>query len=81
MDAALGRVLIIGRDQIAIDARASLLEHFWSTHTASVEAGELPPINADLVVVSDSLPDAERQELVERVRAQAPAMLIVKING
>ncbi len=61
--------------------RADLLENFWAVQTTAVHEGDELDLPADVVVVCDSLPDGERQDLVERVRLQTPQMLVVKMNG
>ncbi len=62
-------------------ARADVLENFWAVQTLAVHEGDELDLPADVVVVCDSLPELERQDLVERVRLQAPQMLVVKMNG
>ncbi len=75
------KVLLIGYIQSDLDAQRSVLRHFWTIETALTDGRSPVPLNADLVVVSESLPSEQRQLLVESVREQAPLMLIVKLNG
>ena len=79
--AELARVLILGKEKADMATRADLLENFWVVQTTVVHEGDPLELSADLVVVCDSLPEVERQDLVERVRLQAPQMLVVKMNG
>ncbi len=64
-----------------MDSRAAVLRNFWQVATVSVDAGETPSLNTDLVVVCETLPELERQQWVERVRLESSAMLVVKLNG
>lgn len=80
MDTA-ARILLIGNKEAHLDARAAVLRSFWQIATLSVEAGKLPLIDTDLVVVCETLPEPERQQWVERVRLESSAMLVVKLNG
>ncbi len=79
--AALAKVLILGREKLEMAARADVLENFWAVQTMAVHEGDELDLVTDLVVVCDSLPEGERQDLVERVRSEAPQMLVVKMNG
>ena len=81
MASALGRVLIIGTDLAEMDTRRAVLEHFWPIETRTVDTWAQEKLNADLVVVCDSLPEAERQDWVARVRLRAPHILLVRLNG
>ena len=58
-----------------------VLEHFWTIATAAPEHLGIPLAQTDLVVVCHTLPERERQACVNAIRAQAPAMLVVKENG
>ena len=80
MDTA-ARVLLIGNAEAHLETRAAVLRSFWQVATLSAEAGELPPLDTDLVVVCETLPELERQQWVERVRLESSAMLVVKLNG
>ncbi len=80
MDTA-ARVLLIGNAEANLDARAAVLRSFWQVATLSVDAGEPPLLETDLVVVCETLPEPERQRWVERVRLESSAMLVVKLNG
>ena len=75
------RVLLIGNTEANLDARAAVLRSFWQVATVSVDAGETPSLDTDLVVVCETLPEPERQQWVERVRLEASPMLVVKLNG
>ena len=75
------KVLLIGYIQSDLDAQRSVLRHFWTVETAITDGRGAVALNADLVVVSESLPSEARQLLVESVREHAPLMLIVKLNG
>ena len=75
------RVLLIGNTEANLDARAAVLRSFWQVATVSVDAGETPSLDTDLVVVCETLPELERQRWVERVRLESSAMLVVKLNG
>lgn len=80
MDTA-ARVLLIGNAEAHLDARAAVLRSFWQVATAAVDLGDLPPLDTDLVVVCETLPEPERQQWVERVRLESSAMLVIKLNG
>ena len=80
MDSA-ARVLLIGNAEAHMDARAAVLRNFWQVATVSVDAGESPVLDTDLVVVCETLPEPQRQHWVERVRLESSAMLVVKLNG
>ena len=75
------RVLLIGNTEANLDARAAVLRSFWQVATVSVDAGEAFLPDTDLVVVCETLPEAERQQWVERVRSHSSALLVVKLNG
>ena len=79
--ATSAKVLLIGYVQADLDAQRAVLKHFWTIETALTDGRTVPELQADLVVVCESLPNEERQRLVELVREQAPLMLVVKING
>lgn len=74
-------VTIIGNDEEHLESRAVVLRHFWTVVKVPLDKGSLPSLKTDLVVVCHTLPDGERQDWVERVRADVPTMLIVKVNG
>jgi hypothetical protein len=38
-------------------------------------------LDTDVVVVSATLPEPSRQEWIDRVRASAPGMIVVRVNG
>lgn len=75
------RVLIIGKEPVDLEARASILRHFWSVSTVAFDLVDRTEPNADIVVICETLSEAERQECVDRVRDVAPKMLVVKVNG
>lgn len=79
LEEAPSRVLLIGGDQPHLDARVEVMEHFWTVMTAL--ADETLNLETDLVVVCETIPEPMRQDLVERVRGEAPTMLVVKVNG
>ena len=75
------RVTIIGNDQAHLETRAEVLRYFWMVKTVALDEGAVPDLDTDLVVICHSLPEVERQGWVEKVRMEAPGMLVVKING
>ncbi len=75
------RVLLIGTLQAELDARAAILEHFWRTATAEVPGNGSPDLQADVIVVCETLPEPSRQQWVERLRHQLPASIVVKMNS
>ncbi len=75
------RVTIIGYGRGHLETRAKVLQHFWTVKTVALDDGARPSYDTELVVVCHSLPEAERQEWVNRVRQEAPGMLVVKMNG
>jgi hypothetical protein len=75
------RVLLVGHHHRHLEVRASVLHHFWEVTIASPEQSEVPIFLADLVVLCHTIPEAERQQWVIKVRHQMPSMLIVRMNG
>jgi hypothetical protein len=75
------RVLLVGHQRSHLEARASVLHHFWDIQTAEPEESLVSVFAADLVVVCHTLPEAERQHWVSKLRHQVPSMLIVRMNG
>ena len=75
------RVLLIGNERAHLEARASVLHHFWDIDIAPLNESDVAMFSADLVVVCHTLPEAERQQWVTRVRHQVPTTLIVRMNG
>lgn len=78
------RVLFIGNDQADLDVRASVMTSFWDIDVALPE----PRFSllkreevADLVVICETIPEPERQALVERLRLERPTGLIIKMDG
>lgn len=74
-------VLLVGNEPEQLHTQATVLKHFWRISVSSTE--EFPDLlgGADVVVLSHSLSDKDRQPLVEHINAFAPQMLIVKMNG
>jgi hypothetical protein len=79
--AELGRVLLLGKDEAQLDVYAAVLRHFWPVQTLVVKHGDPLPHAMDVVVVCSTLPEPERQHLIDAVRAAHPAMLVVRVNG
>jgi hypothetical protein len=77
----IAKVLLIGNDKAQLEAQASVLRHFWLVATVAFDQGEIPTLEADLVVVCQTVDAHERQEWVGRVREAVSTMLIVKMNG
>ena len=77
----LARVLIVGKLQENLDARAEILRHFWSIRTTALNEPEAAEIDADVVVVCETLSEAERQRWVDRIRQESSSILVVKVNG
>ena len=75
------RVLLIGDDREHLAARAAVLHHFWEIDIAALRESDVPVFSADLTVVCHTIPEAERQQWVMRIRHQVPTMLIVRMNG
>lgn len=75
------RVTIIGNGQAHLETRAEVLRYFWVVTTVALDEGATPALDTELVVVCQSLPEPERQGWVQRVRSEAPGMLLVKMNG
>ena len=75
------RVLLIGNEREHLESRAAVLHHFWEIDIAALNQSDVPVFSADLVVVCHTLPEAERQHWVMRVRQHVPTMLIVRMNG
>ena len=75
------RVLLIGNDPVHLGTRAAALEHFWQIGISTHDPLEILRNGTDLVVVFESLPELERQTLVERIKQEDASILVVKING
>lgn len=75
------QVTLIGNTQAYLNTRAAVLQHFWLVETVSLDAGELPKFLGEMVVICASLPVGERQAWVERVRAERPMGLIVRVDA
>lgn len=80
MDAG-ARVVLIGDEAEHLQAKASVLRHFWPVRLVAPEPERLAQVMAEVAVVCVTLNERERQECVDRLREKAPAMLIVKMNG
>ncbi len=78
---SLARVSLLGNDLTHLESRASVLRHFWTVKTVALDSGEIPELETDVIVVCETLPEAERQSWVERARQEAPNLLVVKVNG
>ncbi len=74
-------VTIIGNSPPYLDSRAGVLQNFWLVETVALDLGEMPRFETDLLIVSASVPEPERQKIVEMARAHDPAMLIVRTDG
>ena len=81
MAATVARVTIIGNGQEHLETRAEVLRYFWGVTTVALDEGARPALDTELVVVCHSLPERERQEWIDRVRLEAPGVLLVKMNG
>lgn len=75
------RVLIIGRDESRLEAIAVVFRHFWVVEKTQPEQMQEPAAHSDLAVLSDCIPELERQRLIEQLRAEWPALMSVKVNG
>ena len=75
------RVLLIGDDREHLEAKASVLRHFWPVRLSGPEPELLVQVAAEVAVVAGTLSERERQECVDRLREQGPGLLIVKMNG
>jgi hypothetical protein len=80
MDAP-AKVMIIGNSLPYLESRAKVLRNFWMVEMVALDLGQVPNFKADLLVVSASVPEPERQRLVEMARAQTPLTLIVRTDG
>ena len=81
MVAIPARVTLIGNGQEHLETRAEVLRHFWGVTTVALDEGAQPDWKTELVIVCHSLAEPERQEWVERIRQEAPGMLVVRMNG
>lgn len=79
--ADLARVQIVGNGWENLEAHASVLRHFWSVGITCLDRGELPTLDTDIVVLSDSIPEPERQAWIEKLRSVSPTLLVVRMNG
>ncbi len=74
------RVTIVGNSLPYLESRAKVLQNFWLVETVALDLGQLPDFNTDLLVVSASVPEPERQRLVDLARAHSPMTLIVRTD-
>ena len=75
------RVLLIGDDISHLATRAAVLEHFWQIRFGVGDPVQNVQQGADLVIVLESIPDLERQAIVEKIKHHDSSVLVVKING
>jgi hypothetical protein len=75
------QVTLIGSTQAYLNVRATVLQHFWLVETVALDAGELPRLAGELVVICASLELGERQLWVERARLEKPQVLIVRVDA
>jgi hypothetical protein len=75
------QVSIVGNSQAHLNVRAAVLQHFWRVETVALDAGEQPKFSSELVVMCATIPGPERQDWVERARAKAPSILIVRVDA
>jgi hypothetical protein len=80
MDGA-ARVVLIGDEVEHMQAKASVLRHFWPVRLLPPEPARLAQVAAEVAVVCVTLSERDRQECVDRLRERSPALLIVKMNG
>ncbi len=73
--------MLIGLDEANLEMIAVVLRHFWGVEKALLDHPARPVLNAELAVVCDSIEEPRRQHWVETLRAEWPALLIVKLNG
>lgn len=64
-----------------MQAKASVLRHFWPVRLLPAEPAHLVHVAAEVAVVCVTLNERDRQECVDRLREKAPGLLIVKMNG
>ena len=75
------RVVLVGDEREHLEAKASVLRHFWPVRMTGPEPELLEHVAAEVAVVAVTLNERERQECVDRLREQSPGLLIVKMNG
>ena len=75
------RVTVIGNSQPHLTIKAEVLVHFWQVETVALDQGQIPSLDTEVVVVCDTLPEVDRQHWVEKIRAEAPHLLVVKMNA
>ncbi len=73
--------MLIGDETEHLEAKASVLRHFWPVRLVSPEPERLAQLTAEVAVICVTLNERERQECVDRLREKSPALLIVKMNG
>ena len=74
-------VLMIGDNPAQLQAHMSILKYFWTIATADVHAYDHLLVTTDVVVLSHTLEEVERQRLVREISVARPEVLLVKING
>jgi hypothetical protein len=74
------QVVLLGNSHSHLSVRAAVLKHFWRVEIVAVDAGETPKFNSELLVVCSSIAGPERQNWVDRARAELPALLIVRMD-
>jgi hypothetical protein len=75
------RVILVGDEEEHMQAKASVLRHFWPVRLVPAEPERFGHIAAEVAVVCATLNERDRQECVDRLREKAPGLLIVKMNG
>lgn len=75
------RVLIVGNDQSLLDARASVLQHFWIIFTTAPPHASVPPASIDVAVFCNTLREEERQIWLTSLRGITPNLPIVTLNA
>ena len=74
-------VLMIGDDPAQLQAHMLILRHFWIVAATSVDAFDHLLATTDVVVLSHTLQEPERQRLVREISIARPEVLLVKVNG
>ena len=75
------KVTLVGNGRAQLETRARVLTHFWETEVVALDEGQTPDYETHLMIVFETLPEPERQDWVQRARAEKPGLLLVKING
>ena len=74
------RVTVVGVGRKHLHEREQVLRHFWEVELVIVDEGGELSLDTELVLLCHTLPELERQQWVERVRDDAPKMLVIKMN-